>query len=313
MRPHAVSGRWRGWPERAARQYRASLRDTESLFGPSRRPVPAARRRSAAIPAALEEVVAIFRTDRQQSELREARIGIDDQRVGRGEKRFQIGAGRRVARPAFRGGKRQGRVQCADRRRRAGSFSAGPTKTIRACGKRRLAASRSTLVTATSAPERHTREHEDACEVRSRRRADADAAVARRRPHRGWLARTDRHRRRTAPARSGRPDLRRECRRAPGRRRRRRARAAVRRAFGRRWRAPADRARSRYTKYLSMRIPNFWRVAAGHGGFIGEDGVLERRPAFAGAPARHGGDGRGHHRAGVFGVLHQVGDDVGRR
>src|SRR5215813_12344286 len=48
----------------------------------------------------------------------------------------------------------------------------------------------------------------------------------------------------------------------------------------------------------------------GHHTFIRDDGVRERRSAFAGALSGHGAHGRGNHGTGVRGVLHQVADDI---
>src|ERR1035437_1818920 len=56
--------------------------------------------------------------------------------------------------------------------------------------------------------------------------------------------------------------------------------------------------------------PQFLFGGGGHRSAVGEDGMGQGRAAFAGARPGHFGDGLGDYAAGVFAILHQVGDDV---
>src|ERR1019366_4996689 len=97
-------------------------------------------------------------------------------------------------------------------------------------------------------------------------RGDSGQPARRRRrhpPRPRWLARTTARKRRIKPARSGPPALRPGWKTAPGCRALRAASAATRPGFPRQSRAPATLAPSRYTKYLSIRIPSLVRVASG--------------------------------------------------
>ena len=75
----------------------------------------------AAVRAALEEVVALFRGHRQQAELCEARIGIDHEGVRAGAARLQFVPGARRSRRCRAAVGHRGVARCADRRRRAQS------------------------------------------------------------------------------------------------------------------------------------------------------------------------------------------------
>src|SRR5690349_2471620 len=54
----------------------------------------------------------------------------------------------------------------------------------------------------------------------------------------------------------------------------------------------------------------FLARVAGHELAVGDDGMREGRPAFAGALGGHGGDGGGDDFAGIFSVLVEIGDDI---
>ena len=64
------------------------------------------------------------------------------------------------------------------------------------------------------------------------------------------------------------------------------------------------------SKYLPTSSRSRSSVAAGTASLLGDDGVLQRRAAFAAARLRHRGNRLAHHIAGVLGILQQHSDDL---
>ena len=133
--------------------YGVGVRDAEGFLRPLRGQ-RGQRLRSlvAAVRAAFEEVVAILRADREQAELREARVGVEDQAIRGGGESFAVRPTRRgalqAAAPVLDGGMAHAR----HRRRTVRNSCAGRRRRFRHSESACLAAASRTLVTATSAP-----------------------------------------------------------------------------------------------------------------------------------------------------------------
>jgi hypothetical protein len=243
----------------------------EGFFGPRGGQFGKRAVRRAAVGAALEKVVAILgQTGSKPSCVRRESESMTSE-SGRVQERLQIVPQTPRRSRRCRGGRPLRRGECAGRRRTARSSSRAHKDDL-GIGKTLLGGVEQHAGHGHVRAQGDAREHEDAMRLagngrRGRRTRDSGPpARARPRPGHGdghGLREPAARRRRTAAGskRSARPfrqDA--EQRLAAG------SSSSARQLGGGvpgDRRAPAVRARSRYTKYLSIRIPSFWRVASG--------------------------------------------------